>query len=76
MLIVQPMARIGIINMFVANFTTDQRARSKNLSIKVSLLDFLIYRISPEKFMKRFNKQFTNDFSNYNFKGVNYYGKK
>jgi len=62
--------------MFVANFTTDQRARSKNLSIKVSLLDFLIYRISPEKFMKRFNKQFTNDFSNYNFKGVNYYGKK
>ncbi len=63
-------------DMFVANFTLGRRVKSKNLGIKVSLLDFLIYKISPEIFMERFNKRFTNDFNQYNFEGVNYYGKK
>ena len=48
-------------DMFVANFTLGRRVKSKNLGIKVSLLDFLIYNISPEIFMERFNKRLTND---------------
>ena len=63
-------------DMFVANFTLGRRVKSKNLGIKVSLLDFLIYKIAPDFFMERFNKRFTNDFSRFNFEGVNYYGKK
>ena len=62
------------INMFVANFTIGHR--SKNLGIKVSLLDFLIYKISSESFIKRLMKRLTMDFSNYHFEGVKYYGKK
>jgi len=74
MLTVQPMVVENGTDMFVANFTIN--SRSKNLGIKVSLLDYLIYKTAPNVFMKRFNKRFTNDFSKFNFEGVNYYGKK
>ena len=66
-------------NMFIAKFYTVETSTraAEHYNVKISLMDYLVYFLfTTEQFVRRISLKLDQDFSKFNFEGVNYYGKK